>query len=143
MATRKVLYIDGDGNQIESSGVYEAVDFVATSAGAGDAGKPVKLDTDGLLSHTMINDSDINHGSLDGTHNLTTDIDHDTITNSHNLTTDIDHDTITNTHNLTTDIDHGGISGLADDDHTQYSLAAGTRDFTGIVAYDSSKTFTA
>ena len=34
--------------------------------------------------------------------------------------TDVDHDQITNTHNLTSDIDHGGISGLGDDDHTQY-----------------------
>lgn len=34
--------------------------------------------------------------------------------------TDVDHDQITNTHNLTSDIDHGLISGLDDDDHTQY-----------------------
>lgn len=27
--------------------------------------------------------------------------------------------------------DHGALSGLADDDHTQYILVAGTRDFTG------------
>jgi hypothetical protein len=30
-------------------------------------------------------------------------------------------------------IDHGGIAGLADDDHTQYSRADGTRDFTAPV----------
>jgi hypothetical protein len=29
--------------------------------------------------------------------------------------------------------DHGGLAGLGDDDHTQYSLADGTRDFTGVV----------
>ena len=29
------------------------------------------------------------------------------------------------------DIDHGGLSGLADDDHTQYILVDGTRAFTG------------
>jgi hypothetical protein len=29
------------------------------------------------------------------------------------------------------DIDHGGLSGLGDDDHTQYTLADGTRAFTG------------
>jgi hypothetical protein len=40
---------------------------------------------------------------------------------------DIDHDSLTNTHNLTTDIDHGSISGLVDDDHTQYLKADGTR----------------
>jgi lipopolysaccharide export system protein LptA len=30
--------------------------------------------------------------------------------------------------------DHGSLGGLADDDHTQYSLVDGTRDFTGNVA---------
>ena len=30
---------------------------------------------------------------------------------------EIDHDSLNNTHNLTTDIDHGSISGLDDDDH--------------------------
>jgi hypothetical protein len=30
--------------------------------------------------------------------------------------------------------DHGALTGLGDDDHTQYSLADGTRDFTGVVA---------
>lgn len=29
--------------------------------------------------------------------------------------------------------DHGNLTGLSDDDHTQYSLADGTRDFTGKV----------
>ncbi len=29
--------------------------------------------------------------------------------------------------------DHGTLTGLADDDHTQYTLADGTRDFTGVV----------
>jgi hypothetical protein len=29
------------------------------------------------------------------------------------------------------DIDHGGLGGLGDDDHTQYTLADGTRAFTG------------
>ena len=33
---------------------------------------------------------------------------------------EIDHNQLANTHNLTTDIDHGSISGLGDDDHTQY-----------------------
>ena len=39
-------------------------------------------------------------------------------------------------------IDHGNISGLLDDDHPQYSLVSGTRDYTGIVQYDDDKTFT-
>lgn len=36
---------------------------------------------------------------------------------------------------------HDSLTGLGDDDHTHYTLANGTRDFTGIVSYDSSKTF--
>jgi hypothetical protein len=39
-------------------------------------------------------------------------------------------------------IDHGSITGLGDDDHSQYLLATGTRDVTGIMQYDTSKTFT-
>ncbi len=31
-------------------------------------------------------------------------------------------------------LDHGALTGLADDDHTQYTLATGTRAFTGTVA---------
>jgi len=34
-------------------------------------------------------------------------------------------------------LDHGTLLGLADDDHTQYSLVAGTRAFTGPVTFNS------
>ncbi len=34
--------------------------------------------------------------------------------------------------------DHGGQDGLADDDHTQYSLASGARAFTGDVVFNGS-----
>jgi hypothetical protein len=36
-------------------------------------------------------------------------------------------------------IDHGGLSGLADDDHTQYILADGTRAFSGAQSMGSNK----
>ncbi len=39
-------------------------------------------------------------------------------------------------------IDHGGLTGLGDDDHAQYTLADGTRDFSGKVEYNTSFTFT-
>jgi hypothetical protein len=39
-------------------------------------------------------------------------------------------------------LDHGLLMGLQDDDHFQYVLVSGTRPFTGIVGYDSHKTFT-
>ena len=113
---------------------FTEAEHLNTSAGAADAGKPIKLDAAGHVDATMINDGDIDHASIANTHNLTTDIDHASITNTHNLTTDIDHASITNTHNLTTDIDHGAISGLGDvADHPDYSLTDGTRDFSGVV----------
>ena len=37
----------------------------------------------------------------------------------------------------TSNIDHGGLSGLEDDDHPQYSLADGTRAYTGDVEIES------
>jgi len=38
---------------------------------------------------------------------------------------------------ITVITDHGGLSGLGDDDHTQYSLADGSRDFSGEVVVPS------
>ena len=38
--------------------------------------------------------------------------------------------------------DHGNLTGLGDDDHIQYLRTDGTRDVTGIIAYDADKTFT-
>lgn len=86
MATRKFLYVDANGDYLESAGAFETSDFINSSAGGADAGKPVVLDASGKIDATMIDDADI---------------------------------------------DHGGLTGLADDDHTQYTLADGTRAFTG------------
>lgn len=41
-------------------------EFIATSAGAGDAGKPVKLDSGGHIDASMINDADVDHGTIGG-----------------------------------------------------------------------------
>lgn len=41
-------------------------EFVNSSAGAGDSGKPVKLNGSGKIDATMITDSDIDHGSTGG-----------------------------------------------------------------------------
>lgn len=38
-------------------------------------------------------------------------------------------------------IDHGGLSGLGDDDHTIYSLADGSRNYSGVVQYTSHPAF--
>lgn len=66
MATRKFLYVDSNGDYLESAGAYETSDFINTSAGAGDAGKPIVLDAGGHIDASMINDADIDHGSIGG-----------------------------------------------------------------------------
>jgi hypothetical protein len=53
MATRKFLFVDANGDYQESAGAYETADFVASSAGGADAGKPIKLDGSGLLDETL------------------------------------------------------------------------------------------
>ncbi len=68
---------------------FQETEFLAASAGAGDSGKPIKLDADGNVDATMINDADV---------------------------------------------DHGALGGLGDDDHSQYSLADGSRAFSATVA---------
>lgn len=93
--SKKFLYADSNGVYTEANS-YETSDFINSSAGAADAGKPIVLDANGLIDGSMIDSGDV---------------------------------------------DHGGLSGLADDDHTQYILVDGTRDFSGVVAYASHPTF--
>lgn len=45
---------------------YRKTEHLASSAGAGDAGKPIKLDAGGKVDASMIDDSDIDHGSVGG-----------------------------------------------------------------------------
>ena len=83
--SQKFVYVNADGYREEGE-AYELTDYVSSSAGVADAGKPIVLDAAGHIDASMINDADI---------------------------------------------DHGGLGGLLDDDHTQYTLADGTRAFTG------------
>lgn len=125
---KNFVYVDSNGLFSSDSSVFEVSDFLDVSAGAGDAGKPVKLDAGGQIDASMINDGDIDHTQI-------TNIG----TNSHSdIDTHIDDDSI---HFTEGSIDHGSIGGLGDDDHTQYTLADGTRDFSGVVAYGSQPSF--
>ena len=54
-----------DGGQLDGQ-YYQESEFLAASAGVGDAGKPVVLDADGDIDGSMINSSDVSHGSLFG-----------------------------------------------------------------------------
>jgi len=128
---KQFIFVNAQGDYEETVNAYEASDFISSSTGVGDAGKPIVLDASGRVDASMILDSDIDHDSITNTHNLTTDIDHDALTNF-----------ASNEHFTVASIDHGSITGLSDDDHSIYSLVAGTRDYTAVVAYDSTKTFT-
>jgi hypothetical protein len=51
---------------------YQQSEFINVSAGAADAGKPVKLDAGGHIDASMINDADIDHNSVSGKQGGTT-----------------------------------------------------------------------
>jgi len=52
-----------DGSEVT---YYLKSEYLNSSAGAGDAGKPIVLDAGGHIDATMINDADIDHDSLTG-----------------------------------------------------------------------------
>ena len=54
MAIRKALFVDASGDYEESTGMYETGDFINTSSGVADAGKPIVLDSEGKIDPTMI-----------------------------------------------------------------------------------------
>lgn len=54
MAQRKALYVDANGDYTESTGVFEASDHIDSSTGVADAGKPVILNSDGLIDPSMV-----------------------------------------------------------------------------------------
>ncbi len=63
---RKFVFVNADGDYQETPGAYEQSDFIAVSAGVADAGKPIVLDAAGLIDGSMIDESVIHHGDLDG-----------------------------------------------------------------------------
>ena len=67
-ATKDVGVGSGDvaqGNHTHDGRYYQESEFLNASAGAGDAGKPVKLDAGGHIDTSMINDGDISFVDLD------------------------------------------------------------------------------
>ncbi|KPK65691.1 hypothetical protein AMJ82_12230 [candidate division TA06 bacterium SM23_40] len=58
-------YFTESEHQLDNRYFTEA-EHINVSAGAGDAGKPIKLDAGGHVDASMINDGDVDHGSLDG-----------------------------------------------------------------------------
>jgi len=64
--SQKFIYVNSEGDYEESPGAFEQSDFINTSTGATDAGKPIVLDADGKIDDTMIDASGIDHGGLAG-----------------------------------------------------------------------------
>lgn len=93
---------DANDEHIHDARYFRENEHIATSAGAGDAGKPVKTDAGGKIDESLLDIPTIN-GLLD----------------------------------------HGTLAGLGDDDHTIYTKADGTRDFSAVVKYSSHPTFNA
>ena len=63
--SQNFVYKNSDGFTEESS-TYETSDFVAASAGVGDAAKPIITDAAGKIDPTFIDFSSIDHGGLSG-----------------------------------------------------------------------------
>ena len=53
------------GNHTHDSRYFQESEFLNASAGAGDSGKPVKLDADGHIDSSMINSGDVSFVDLD------------------------------------------------------------------------------
>lgn len=52
--SKKFIYVNANGLYEETAGAFEVADHVSSSAGAGDSGKPVVLNSDGKIDSTMI-----------------------------------------------------------------------------------------
>jgi len=63
--TRYYTETELDAGQLDNR-YFTETEHLTTSAGGGDSGKPIKLDADGNVDATMINDADVDHGSLAG-----------------------------------------------------------------------------
>lgn len=57
---------DASSLHIHDGRYYTESEHISTSAGAGDAGKPIVLDAAGHIDASMLNDADIDHGSIGG-----------------------------------------------------------------------------
>ena len=63
MAIRKAIFVDANGDYEETTGVYETSDYINTSTGIADAGKPIVLDSEGKIDPTMISFNSLSYKS--------------------------------------------------------------------------------
>lgn len=129
---------------------YQQSEFINTSVGGADAGKPIVLDGSGHIDASMLNDADVDHGSLGGL----ADDDHTQyhtdargdaryFQQSEFLSASVGAGSagapivldagghIDASMLNDADVDHGALGGLGDDDHPQYLLVSGTRAMAG------------
>lgn len=57
---------EASDEHIHDARYFRENEFISSSAGGADAGKPILADTDGKISDTFIDDADISHDSTDG-----------------------------------------------------------------------------
>ena len=123
----------GDGLTISGGVMSVGVDGTTITI-VGDAlqANAGSIDHGGLIG--IADDDHTQYSLADGTRAFTSTVSGVTPTVDAHLTTKsyVDSEITAATGSLTTD--HGELTGLADDDHTQYSLADGTRAFTGTVS---------
>jgi len=156
---KEFLYYTASGLKGKSLAV-ESADLISVSAGAADAGKPVKLDASGKLDSSIVDSTVIDHSAL-----LNLNVDshpqyHDNARGDLryfqqaqflaasagvadagkpvklDAAGNIDASMINDA-----DIAHANITGLLNDDHTQYSLADGSRAYSAKVSYTAHPSF--
>jgi len=104
---------------------FRKTEFLNSSSGAGDAGKPIILDANGMVDATMIDDGDIDHLNIANIG-----------VNSHaQVDTHIADLTL---HYAQASIDHGVLAGLGDNDHPQYQLLSDKGIANGYAGLDAS-----
>jgi hypothetical protein len=111
---KNFLFVNANADYEEGDSTFESTDFINASTGASDAAKPILLDSTGKLDASFYDFTDIDHDQL-----------LNFVANEHiDWTVDA----------APNDIDDANIPNAL--------LLDGSRDATGILSYDSSKTFT-
>jgi len=139
------LWWDGANSELRLdttiSGVTPTQDYHLTTKAYVDAiSGSVVIDHGNLTG--LLDDDHLQYVPVNGSRGFTSTVSGVDPTHSYDLTTKnyVDVGLANVSGSIITD--HGQLTGLSDDDHTQYILADGTRNFTGIVSYASHPNFT-
>ena len=64
--SKKVIYVDANGDYTESPGVFEVSEHINATTGVSDAAKPIVTNASGLIDSSFIDEASIDHGSIGG-----------------------------------------------------------------------------